>query len=192
MKILLQAFITRKGDTVRDKHNNATDANLVCYMSQEFADWIVEIREGSDDWLKTNAMFVSMAHDFITFVEAYRSGDSISIELGYQRFVPVWKALGQSRYEERHWRQQEETLLKHPFLRCEEFQRSRASNPYDGSTGKSHLAMDECIELSNRFYTQFPLVKTMEAFARQANYIGMAKMSKRFMNIMMAMKSDNG
>ena len=65
------------------------------------------------------------------------------------------------------------------------------SNPYNGSTGKSHLAMDECLELSNRFYTQFPLVKTMEAFACQANYIGMAKMSKRFMNIMMAMKSIN-
>ena len=43
VKILLQAFITRNGDIVREKYNDATDANFVCYMSQEFADWIVEI-----------------------------------------------------------------------------------------------------------------------------------------------------
>jgi len=83
VKILLQAFITRKMDVLRNKYNDATDANFVCYMSKEFADWIVEIRVGNDEWLKTNAI--------------------ISIELGYQRFVPVWKVLGQSRYDERHW-----------------------------------------------------------------------------------------
>ena len=50
---------------------------------------------------------------------------------------------------------------------------------YHGSTGKGTLAMDEMLELANRFYSQFPKVRTLEAFARQGNYIGLAIMCKR-------------
>ena len=39
--------------------------------------------------------------------------------------------------------------------------------------------MDEMLELANRFYAQFPHVRTLEAFARQGNYIGLAIMCKR-------------
>ena len=38
--------------------------------------------------------------------------------------------------------------------------------------------MDECLELANRFYAQFPKVQTLGAFAKQGNYIGLAIMCK--------------
>ena len=39
--------------------------------------------------------------------------------------------------------------------------------------------MDEMLELANQIYAQFPHVRTLKAFARQGNYIGLAIMCKR-------------
>lgn len=108
-----------------------------------------------------------------------------------QKFVPVWRALGQNRYEERHWRQLEELLLNKNYHRLETLRRSRTSNPYGGKSGKGHLAIDEAIELMNRFMTQMGHVRSMESFARQGNYVGMAKMSKRFVQAINKMEEDN-
>ena len=120
-----------------------------------------------------------MAKDFFTSVDSYRSANAVGIELGYQSFVTVWRALGQTRYLERHWRQQEQMLIHHPFFWLEMLRRHRFVRKYHGSTGKGTLAMDECLEFANRFYAQFPEVRTLEAFARQGNYIGLAIKCKR-------------
>lgn len=99
-----------------------------------------------------------MAMDVFAFIDSYRCGDAIGIEMGYQNFVAVWRALGQHRYEEHHWRQQEEMLLKKPYHFLEWVRRSCTVNPYHGSLGKNQLAYDEALELANRFFAQFPMV----------------------------------
>jgi len=40
-------------DTVREKYKDEMDTNFVCYLSKEFANWIVEIQGSNDEWLKT-------------------------------------------------------------------------------------------------------------------------------------------
>ena len=58
--------------------------------------------------MRACAMFVKMADDFFEFVQSYRCGDAVSIEKCYHNFVPVWRDLGQTRYLERTWRQDEQ------------------------------------------------------------------------------------
>ncbi len=72
----------------------------------------------------------------------------------------------------------------------EELQRNRTSNPYHGSLGKNCLAMDEALELANRFFSQFLIVPSRDAFAKQANYIGLAKKCKRFILALVEMKEE--
>ena len=71
-------------------------------------------------------------------------------------------------------------LEKFPYQRLEELRRNCTVHKYPGKTGKSEVAIDECVELVNRFFVQFPKVRTLEAFTRQSNYIGLAIMCKRF------------
>ena len=180
---LMQTYASEFGDAVRAKFESEnTDHSpdgYVCFFAESFASWVDELADGDDHWLKACCLFVTMSKDFFTFVDSYRSGDAIGVEMGYQSFVAVWRALGQTRYLERHWRQQEQMLFHHPFSWLEMLRRHRFVRKYHGSTGKGTLAMDECLELLNRFYAQFPKVRTLEAFARQGNYIGLAVMCKR-------------
>ena len=137
---------------------------------------------GTDDWLKTCALFVFMAKDFITFVESYRSSDSVGIEQGYQQFAPVWRALHQTQYIERHWRQQETLLQFNPLPILEDIRPNRTSSRYASKHGKGRLAIDESIELADRFYSMFPDVQKLEAFSNQSVYLGLAIMYKRMVN----------
>jgi len=89
-----------------------------------------------------------MSNDFFTFVDSYRCGDSVSIELGYLQFLPVWRCLGQTCHAERVYCQLEELFTKKPFWMLEELRQNRTSNPYHGSLGKNHLAMDKALELA--------------------------------------------
>ena len=102
-----------------------------------------------------------MAKNFFTFIDSYRSADAIDIGMWYQSFVTVWRALGQTRYLKQHWRQQEQMLMHHPFSWLEILRRHRFVRKYHGSTDKGTFDMDECLELANRFYAQFPKVRTL-------------------------------
>ena len=154
--ILMQTYVDGHCDNLRlvfsDEEDDLSDANFLCYFASSFLVWLEDLTEGSDHWLRTCSLFVQIAKEFLTFVESYRCGDSIAIEYGYQRFVPVWRCLRQSRYLERHWRQQEEMMMKFPFTWLETLRRFRTVGRYPGKCKKGRIAMDECLELSNRFY----------------------------------------
>ena len=60
--------------------------------------------------------------------------------------------LTQTRYLERHWRQQESILQGIPFPMLEELRRNRTVANYPGHMRKGRVAMDEGIELLNRMW----------------------------------------
>ena len=82
-----------------------SDGNYICFVAKYFLTWIDEIVKGDDECLRVNVLYVNMTKAFATFSESYRCGDAIGIELGYEYFVPIWRAYGQHRYVGRHWRQ---------------------------------------------------------------------------------------
>jgi hypothetical protein len=49
--------------------------------------------------------FSNVSLDFLEFVAAYRSWDSITVESGYNWFTPIWRTLGQVKYLEAKWEQ---------------------------------------------------------------------------------------
>ena len=53
----------------------------------------------------------------ILFVKSYRSGNSIGVKKGYEWYVPIWKALGQHKYEARYHDQLEQLLVKFKYRR---------------------------------------------------------------------------
>ena len=95
---LLQTFVSERMEQLRAQFDaTATDLsneNFLCHVAQKFDEWIGDLHNCDDNWLRMCSLFLNMARDFFTFVESYRSGDSIGIELGYQDFVAVWRALG--------------------------------------------------------------------------------------------------
>ena len=48
-----------------------------------------------------------MANDYLEFVALYRVGDAVMVEYGYQKHTPAWEIMGQNKYVEIQWRQQE-------------------------------------------------------------------------------------
>ena len=61
---------------------------------------------------------------------------------------------------------------------------------YHDSTGESELAMDEALELANRFLAQFPKAFTLDGFANQGLFIGLAIKSKRLVKALYCKRSD--
>ena len=78
-----------------------------------------------DKWISTCANFLEMSYDFKEFVNAYRIGDSISIEYGYQKQAPAWEALGQHKYVDIFYGQQELLYRDMPFSMLQEIRLNR-------------------------------------------------------------------
>ena len=102
----------------------------VCYVASEFQKYLNKLHESSNIWQQTCAMFLHLPNNFFTFVASYRCGDSIGIEVGYQSFLPVWRALDHTRYLERHWRHLETLFGTLIFQDLEELRRNRTQRRY--------------------------------------------------------------
>ena len=48
-------------------------------------------------------IFFEMSFDFHESFNAYHLGDTVAIESGYQKHVPVWQAMNQHKYVERRF-----------------------------------------------------------------------------------------
>ena len=96
---LFHSFISLESADLRDGFTQQKDgslSNFVYYTTNQFTDWLGDLENGDDDWLKYCAMFLRMSKDLFTFIDSFRCGDAIGIETGYELFVVVWRALGVS------------------------------------------------------------------------------------------------
>jgi hypothetical protein len=127
MRFTWHRFIGTKLDLLRESYDDFCDgveneeqaeqmcndsANFLCYCANEFQGYLKAELTCGDQWRQMCSAFLLMSSDFVDFVWAYRKCDSIHILLSYQRFAPVWRVVGATRYLERHWRQLETLYTK--------------------------------------------------------------------------------
>ena len=117
------------------------------------------------------ANFLEMSLDFFRFVDGYRTGDSVSIEFGYNKHVAVWQAMGQHKYVAITHAQNECLYRDSPYCQLQEIRKTRTVRRYHSSTGKRRVAQDEFLEHGNRFFAEFSMPKTLVSFALQSNYV---------------------
>ena len=186
LKILMQNYISEQWPLMRlqfeSTEEDSSEENYLCFVAVNFGDWLEKLHTSNDEWLRACSFFIRISRDFFAFVRAYRTGDSVAVENGYQTFAAPWRATGQHRYHSRHWIQLEYMLDPRygTFMLLEEWRRNRQVNPHPGELNKNMLTKDEDMELANRFLNQFPKMACRAGFALQANYVGIAKMCKRF------------
>jgi len=169
-------FVGTREHTVDDK--DLSNEQFVCKVVTEFMSFLREMKLSDDKWVSTCTNFLEMAYDFKEFVRAYCIGDSISIEFDYQKQVPAWEAMGQHKYVDIFYGQQEALYRDVPFSTLQEIRLNRVVRRYHASTGKRCVAHDEFLEHGNRFFSNFPLPKTLTSFAFQSNYVGIGLMCK--------------
>ena len=88
--------------------------------------------------------------------------------------------MGKNKYVEIHLRQQEVLYRDNPFSRLQECRTNRVVRRCHGDTGKRCVCQDEFLEHGNRFYSEFPMPRSLESFANQSLYVGPGLMCKRF------------
>ena len=118
LSYLFHSYVSLNHAELKNSFSHESDhslSNFVCFTTNRFTNWLAELEDGNDDWLKCCAMFIRMSKDLFTFIDSFRCSDAIGIETGYEFFVGVWRALGPHRYEARHWKNQEELYTKFPF-----------------------------------------------------------------------------
>jgi len=156
------------------------DGDYIVSVAHELRQFLQDLKSSKDKWLSTCGVFLEMSQDFLEFVEAYRIGDAIAIEYGYKKFSPVWKANKQHKYVE-IWLGQQETLYRdNVYSRLQELRLNRVVRRYAATTGKRCVAQDEFLEHGNRFFSEFPMPKSLVGFASQSLYVGVGLMSKQF------------
>ena len=116
--------------------NDDVSSDDIAGMAKEFQLWLRKKKNCDDKWISTCANFVEMAHDFLEFVNAYRLGDAIAIEIGYQHHAPRAQELGQKKYVQILMRQQEVLYLNNQYSRLQEWRMNRVVRRYDRATGK--------------------------------------------------------
>jgi hypothetical protein len=185
-KVMLEAFIGSEMESLKDDYklliattgSNDTVDDFICYVALRFEKYLLDGVKSDDKWRRLCCVFLIMSSDWISFVQSYRKCDSIAVELIYERFAPVWRCLGQSRYLERVWRQQESLLTRFDFQTLQTAHWNRFSRPYHGSTGKGAHAKDEKLEFLNLDYSRFPKPRTKTAFVDRSRYVGVSKKAK--------------
>jgi hypothetical protein len=178
-RFFMQDFVSSRGD----HDEGIDDPQYLCNTAVAYMEYQNNQRQSEDKWVSTCANFVQMAYDFFEFVEAYRIGDSITVEYGYQKQVPVWLLLGQNKYVDIFYSQQEVLYRDNVFSRLQELRMNRFVRRYHSDTGKRCVAHDEFLEHGNRFFSEFPMPKSLVSFAFQSNYVGVGLMSKRFSDL---------
>ena len=153
-------------------------ANLLTSIAIDFDNFLKCSLSSHDVHLKLVVNFRIVLSDFLGFVQAYRSQESITIENGYKLFAPIWKILGQAKYLEATWEQMDTLYGSFPYSRLQEIRINCQVRTYPGSTGKSALAQDKWLELNNKEHSSYPSVQTLDGMCRQRNYIGMTQKCK--------------
>ena len=176
-RFLTHQFIAERIASPDEK--DLTDAKFIMKVSIELSEFFENLKESDDDWIKTCANFLEMSHDFLEFVKAYRSGDSVSVEHGYLKHNPVFKSTGQNKYVQIVFGQQETLYRDHPFSRLQEIRMNRVVRRY---AKKNCVAHDEFLEHGNRFFSEFSTPKSVVAFCNQSLYVGVGLMSKQMTN----------
>ena len=186
LKVTYHRFISEKYEELKTEFEKLVldadlamgDDNFICYCANQFSLYVKEDLECSDEWRRLCALFLLLSTDFLSFVVAYRTGDAIKVELAYERFAPVWRVVGASRYLERVWRQQESLYTKFHYKELMIVRRNRSSRPYHGSTGKKAHAKDEKMELFNSDYSRFAMPRTQEKFVDESKKTLIVKKGK--------------
>ncbi len=139
--------------------------------------------KSKDEHLRLCVHFVLMSGDFIEFVSAYRTQDSITVESGFAVFAPQWKMLGHMKYLEAHWEQHECLFKNFPYSCLQEARMNQCMQTYHGSSGKSSIAHDEWLELTNKDFAGRPTVCTLEGMMHQGAYLGMIQQCKHAVEV---------
>jgi hypothetical protein len=193
MRFTWHRFIGTKYDLLRESYDDFCDgveneekaermrndsANFLCYCANEFQCYLKAELTCGDQWRQMCSAYLVMSSDFVDFVWAYRKCDSIRILLSYQRFAPVWRVVGATRYLERHWRQLETLYTKFSFRELQIALVNRCSRPFHGTTGKGAHSKDEKMELNNLDQSRYQMPRTKKSFLRRSLYVGVAKKAK--------------
>ena len=117
----MQEFVSSRGD-----HDDTDDdPKYLCKAAEDYIEYLNSQRQSDDKWISTCANFLQMSYDFFEFVEAYRVGDSITVEYGYQKHSPVWLVLGQHKYVDIFYSQQEVLYQDTVYSRLQELRINR-------------------------------------------------------------------
>ena len=150
MRLFAHSYVSSREETSTER--TESDEQYVARVTSEFVSYLDDMRSSEDAWVATCANFLSMSFNFIEFETAYRVGDSIALEAGYQKHAPIWVVLGQSKYEEIFYSQQECLYRDYPYSRLQELRINRVVRRYAGILGKRCVAHDEFLENGNHFF----------------------------------------
>ena len=128
MRFFIHQFVSSR--TAHPSDDRLNDTELIVKVTLEFMEFLKSQRESDDKWIATRANFLDMSFDFIEFVCAFRVGDSIVIENGYLKHSAVWEILGQNKYVEVFYSQQEALYWDFPHSRLQELRINRSIRRY--------------------------------------------------------------
>ncbi len=154
-------------------------AAFVCKYAVGFKTFLNEMKASNDELRSACALYLTMYTQFRIFVDSYRSGDAVGILLGYNSFVPFWYSLGQQKYSEVVWSQNETLLRNNTFARYMEISRNRCVRVHHSNTGKRMMAQDEFLEIKNADLAEFRGAKNIESYARQGHFVGVTSRCKK-------------
>ena len=98
MLYLIRLYLSWYHEKYDERMTTDKAANLLTSITIDFENFLKRPLSSHDEHLKLVINFHIVLPDFLGFVQAYRSLDSITIENGYKLFASIWKVLGQAKY----------------------------------------------------------------------------------------------
>ena len=75
-----------------------SNPQFICKIASEYGQFLKDQQDSEDKWIAMHANFLEISFDFSRFVDGYRLDDSIALEFGHHKQMPVWQATSQNKY----------------------------------------------------------------------------------------------
>jgi hypothetical protein len=103
LSYLMRLYIFRYYEFYADYMMDSVPPNVLCHIALDYQLFLEWLGRSTDEHLRLIVNFILVSSDFLEFLLAYRSQDSVTVEHGYKWFAPIWKILGQVKYLEATW-----------------------------------------------------------------------------------------
>ncbi len=113
------SFLSCHLEPYEDRMRDDNPGDMLCSIAVELQLFLSRLSQSTDEHLKLMVNFLFVSGEFLEFVLAYRTQNSITIEKGYQWFAPTWKILGQVKCLEAAWEQTDALYGNFPYSRLQ-------------------------------------------------------------------------
>ena len=123
-----------------------TKEDILIVLIQDYINYCSELRSCGDEITRTVANFMTLCSDYKMYTDGTKAGDSISMEIILNEWLPIWKTCRKTNYLNLCMTNME---ILYSEMSCADLEGMRINRMMRQNANSGMIAMDEACEILN-------------------------------------------